>query len=126
MTFADSNLAPLFLAAREEGVLNLFNSPHDPAKLSVIDSSAKVDISGTGAEFTVSNREGSGFLQVDFLDLSGGATDYFWNFGDGNTSNEANPSHRYDLPGVYTVSLTVSGSGSSDILEKSAYIRVNP
>ncbi|SDX51196.1 PKD repeat-containing protein [Hydrobacter penzbergensis] len=31
-----------------------------------------------------------------------------WNFGDGKTSNEANPSHDFQKEGSYTVSLTVS------------------
>ncbi len=30
-----------------------------------------------------------------------------WDFGDGNTSNLANPSHQYNAPGVYTATLTV-------------------
>ncbi len=34
---------------------------------------------------------------------------YMWNFGDGNTSNERSPSHNYQNPGAYTVSLTVTG-----------------
>ena len=37
-----------------------------------------------------------------------GITSYKWEFGDGNTSNEADPSHEFQEPGVYTVILTVS------------------
>jgi len=33
---------------------------------------------------------------------------YLWNFGDGNFSNKAQPSHRYDKPGVFDVSLSVT------------------
>ncbi|CAM4414731.1 PKD domain-containing protein [Zobellia nedashkovskayae] len=32
---------------------------------------------------------------------------YGWNFGDGNSSNEANPSHIFEKAGTYKVSLTV-------------------
>ncbi len=32
---------------------------------------------------------------------------YHWDFGDGNTSNAANPIHSYERPGEYTVILTV-------------------
>ncbi len=35
---------------------------------------------------------------------------YYWNFGDGNTSTLANPSHTYATNGVYLVSLTVTDS----------------
>ena len=30
-----------------------------------------------------------------------------WDFGDGHTSSLISPSHRYDMPGNYTVSVTV-------------------
>lgn len=36
---------------------------------------------------------------------------YAWNFGDGETSTEANPVHTYALSGTYTVTLTVKGEG---------------
>ncbi|HWR28041.1 MAG TPA: PKD domain-containing protein [Candidatus Thermoplasmatota archaeon] len=40
----------------------------------------------------------------------GGAAPYTWawDFGDGNTSTEQNPTHAYDAAGVYNVSLTVT------------------
>lgn len=34
-------------------------------------------------------------------------TSYYWNFGDGRYSTEQNPTHVYQLPGVYTVTLTI-------------------
>lgn len=45
---------------------------------------------------------------VNFLDLSGGAMNYLWDFGDGDTSNVANPSHSYSTAGTYDVTLIVS------------------
>lgn len=38
---------------------------------------------------------------------------YQWNFGDGNTSALANPSHAYQQPGSYNVCLTVTNSTTS-------------
>jgi PKD repeat protein len=35
---------------------------------------------------------------------------YFWDFGDGNTSNLAYPMHTYSSPGTYTACLTVYGN----------------
>jgi len=32
---------------------------------------------------------------------------YFWNFGDGNTSDEMNPVHTYDEGGIYTLTHTI-------------------
>lgn len=45
---------------------------------------------------------------VSFTDLSTGSiTNWTWNFGDGTKSYEQNPSHAYENPGNYTVTLTV-------------------
>jgi len=41
--------------------------------------------------------------------LSSNATGYLWDFGDGATSTETNPSHTYSAPGTYTVTLTAFG-----------------
>ncbi len=38
------------------------------------------------------------------------ALSYLWDFGDGNTSTQKNPSHTYAHPGEYTVSLTSTDS----------------
>ena len=44
----------------------------------------------------------------NFIDCSVGTiVSYEWDFGDGNTSTEEDPSHVYEEPGVYTVCLTV-------------------
>jgi len=47
---------------------------------------------------------------VAFKDLShGNITDWMWDFGDGTTSTERNPLHRYEKPGDYIVVLKVRG-----------------
>jgi PKD repeat protein len=53
--------------------------------------------------------------------LSGGWGPYTfaWDFGDGSTSSEANPTHSYNSKGTYTVSLSVIDSrGNDDIATK--------
>jgi gliding motility-associated-like protein len=42
---------------------------------------------------------------VQFTNLSFGATSYLWNFGDGESSTSANPSHIYNETGTYTAQL---------------------
>lgn len=45
-----------------------------------------------------------------FYDYSyGNITNWYWNFGDGNTSSEQNPIHTYAEEGSYLVSLSVAG-----------------
>lgn len=45
---------------------------------------------------------------------NGGSGTVSWDFGDGNTSNDMNPSHEYTTNGNYTVSLTVMDSCGND------------
>jgi hypothetical protein len=52
---------------------------------------------------------------VSFADGSTGVVDtWSWDFGDGGSSGEANPSHDYGGVGIWQVTLTVSGPGGSD------------
>jgi PKD repeat protein len=46
-------------------------------------------------------------------DDDGDVTGWSWRFGDGGTSTEREPTHRYDQPGSYTVSLTVTDDGGA-------------
>jgi PKD repeat protein len=53
---------------------------------------------------------------VSFTDLSEDVPQsWLWDFGDGNTSEEQNPSHQYETTGTYTVSLTVTNSFGEDV-----------
>ncbi len=64
---------------------------------------------------------------VQFFDQSKNAiTDRLWDFGDGGTSSEINPTHTYPLPGSYTVSLTATGAAGTDTETKVNYITVVP
>ncbi len=47
---------------------------------------------------------------VTFVNLSQNADSYVWTFGDGSVSTQEDPSHTYDCPGEYEVSLIVSNS----------------
>lgn len=48
-------------------------------------------------------------LTVEFQDLSWpDPSSWFWDFGDGQTSEEQNPLHQYDVAGIYPVMLTVT------------------
>ncbi|MCB0158574.1 MAG: PKD domain-containing protein, partial [Caldilineaceae bacterium] len=54
----------------------------------------------------------------------GNITGRQWDFGDGNTSSEANPAHTYESAGVFTVKLTVTGPGGSHTRSVDEYIVV--
>ncbi len=45
-----------------------------------------------------------------FTNQSTAASNYFWSFGDGTSSTDANPVHLYNQPGPHTVCLTLTDS----------------
>ncbi|MEW6069114.1 MAG: PKD domain-containing protein, partial [Candidatus Thermoplasmatota archaeon] len=71
------------------------------------------------ASFTYSPQNPTILDTIQFADLStdsdGSIISWLWNFGDGNASTAQNPTHRYPLPGSYTVKLTVTDDdGAND------------
>lgn len=62
------------------------------------------------ASFTFTTN-GSGVTNFVPLDSTIAYT-YYWDFGDGNTSNVGYPTNTYNTPGTYTVCLLVSDAGS--------------
>ncbi len=84
---------------------------------------------GLSADFAASPRSGQAPLQVAFSDRSvgGGAPieSWFWEFGDGSTSSERNPTHVYGGSGRYSVSLTVRSAGRQDTLQRPAWVDVS-
>ena len=77
------------------------------------------------AKFSGSPTNGPCPLSVYFTDESTGTIDsWYWDFGDGETSTEQDPSHTYNSTGYFTVNLTVTGPGGSDTETKEDYIHV--
>ncbi|WP_407355724.1 PKD domain-containing protein [Methanolobus sp. WCC5] len=78
------------------------------------------------ADFTADVISGTNPLIVNFMDQSANSpTSWLWDFGDGTTSTEQNPTHIYTSPGSYAVSLTVANADGSDISTQIGYISVS-
>ena len=79
------------------------------------------------ANFTATPLTGPAPWQVRFSNTTSGTySSSDWDFGDGGTSSDENPSHVYDTPGVYTVTLTVNGSMGESALTCQDYILIVP
>jgi len=82
------------------------------------------------ADFETNIITGTAPLTVTFTNHStGSVTSYIWNFGDSllpftDNNSPFTITHVYTQPGVYTVTLTVNGSGGADVLTRPAYIQV--
>jgi len=78
-----------------------------------------------GLDFVGSPVSGTVPVTVDFTSfLPSAPPSLLWDFGDGNTSTDPNPSHLYETVGHHTVSLTVANGGGSDTETKAGYITV--
>ncbi len=78
------------------------------------------------ANFTANETTGVAPFPVAFMDLSSGSpAAWLWNFGDGATSTQRNPTHTYTSAGIFTVSLRVSNAAGNDTLTRPDYINVS-
>jgi len=91
---------------------------------SYYDSVVKVVNVGLVADFSYAPKNPSIDDTIIFSDLSSAPEgeeikEWNWDFGDGTTSNQQNPTHKYEFPGTYQVSLTVMDDYSTDTIMKS-------
>ena len=76
------------------------------------------------ADFEVNLNSQTSYLEAAFLDRSSGEiASWRWDFGDGTTSYEQNPTHTYGSPGWYTVRLTITGPERGSVAERSKQVR---
>lgn len=77
------------------------------------------------ADFTAIPLSGEEYLEVQFTNTTTGEwTNLLWDFGDGSTSTEENPSHVYTSIGTYTVTLYAYGVAKDSKEIKYSYISV--
>ena len=110
-TSTDANPAHSYAAAGTYTV-NLTVSNADGSDT----TSKAITITGTSASptasFTLAPQIGRSPLTVKFTDKSVNAASIKWDFGDGTTSTESNPSHTYTT-GFYIVRLTATNGDKS-------------
>lgn len=79
------------------------------------------------AAFTGSPLHGKAPLTVNFTDASTGEiTGWLWNFGNGYFSSAQHPTFTFQEPGIYDISLTVSGSDGADFHMELGFLEVLP
>ena len=79
------------------------------------------------AAFTVQNDNCTATCEITFTNQSQNALSYQWDFGDGGTSTEAAPKHKYTKAGSFTVKLTATGDqGKTAAVTKTVTIKDTP
>ncbi len=77
------------------------------------------------ADFVAAPTRGYAPLTIVLTNTSQGqVTASTWDFGDGQTGSEPAPTHVYETPGTYSVTLTANGPGGSDTLTQTDLIEV--
>lgn len=76
------------------------------------------------ANFNANISSGYVPLDVQFTDTSTGEPNVWkWDFGDGNTSDDQNPTHLFAAAGTYKVNLTVSNDNGTDSYESNIVVQ---
>jgi PKD repeat protein len=80
------------------------------------------------AGFSATGNQGTNPLTVSFTDQSTGnpPTSWLWDFGDGAQSTEQDPTHVYDTPGTFDVTLTAFIDQQSDTTTQAGLVTVDP
>lgn len=103
-------------------------SPEETAGADIDAVEHNVQCSTPIVDFSADKTTGKAPLTVNFtsiVDVSPNCLrGYNWNFGDGETGDNPAGRHKYQSPGVYTVTLTAFGPGGADTKTKKNYITV--
>jgi PKD repeat protein len=78
------------------------------------------------AHFNPDKLEGCTDLTVKYAQYSMGNTFHIWNFGDGTTSKDVNPTHIYKKPGIFNMYLAVNNGCSYDTMRTAIKVYKTP
>jgi YD repeat-containing protein len=119
-----NDLHRLTKVTRDDGSVTVYDYDELGDRKSV---TTVIDTSTPTPLFTANYTSGTAPLTVIFTDQSTGTvTSWEWDFDNDGLidSNVQHPTHAYDKPGTYSVTLKVSGTGDPYPLTKPNYINV--
>lgn len=110
-TTASVNVSPTSGTTTYSVVASNGSCQGNVASIQVTVSPAAIANAGSDVTTTYLGQGGN----VNFNNSGSLGTSYDWDFGDGNSSTSANPSHSYTSPGTYTVILTATLGNCTDM-----------
>jgi PKD repeat protein len=107
---------------QKPGVYSVSESVTGPGGSDLIVRRGYIIVSGPSTPLNAASyaqpQSGTAPLTVRFLDISSGSVSgWNWDFGDGTTSNNKNPTHVYQEPGQYSVTLQIEGNDGVSLNE---------
>lgn len=114
-TYTSAGTYTLKIVARE------LSTSKSPSQIQEVGFTTLTVVSPITASFSPSLTTGQTGQSITFQSSASGGTGsytYAWDFGDGDTSSDANPSHSYTTAGTYNVTLTVTDSSGRNFTTK--------
>lgn len=111
--YNNAGVYQVVLTATDTGACNPVET--DTATVTVVDDSVF-------AGFTYQIVSVCDSFVVAFTNTSTNATQFFWDFGDGDTSLQANPVHEFDTAGTFTIRLIVDGQLTCNQIDSAASV----
>ena len=106
-------------------------SCEDAFKYELPDANSKPDTILPSADFSYA-PDGNDYQTIIFTDLSIENTEWVWDFGNGNTSTEQDPTFTFSGEGTYPVTLTVNDANgersaiTKDVIVEDVFVAITP
>lgn len=119
-------------SSSEENPVVTYEQPGTYAVILMVSNSAGTNETTQAGIVTVGTVPAAGFsvaanvLDVQFNNTTSNASNYHWDFGDGASSTEEQPSHAYAQEGTYTVVLTATNECGSAVLSQTVTVVALP
>lgn len=101
-------------------------SCEDYFKFDLPEENSKADDTPPMADFGVTQGENEAWQTYTFANFSDSATDFVWDFGDGNSSTDVDGENTYPGEGTYTVTLTASDKNGATAMSSVTFDVVEP
>lgn len=115
---------------KKDPTLATFNGTLSTTEASILKNAVKTVVFNQMDTWYINSNDANSYFTyqettpqtVQFTNQTQNATTYLWNFGDGTTSTQQNPTHTYQNAGNYQVSLTTNACATNSTKTKTVNV----